>query len=172
MRITKVKLDNCACFYDEEAKDVKLGQGINFVIGKNNSGKTALINAISNDTVVQSHRGPNTIPYPLPIVPSENVTEYWIEYRFAPLEVLRILRKYTDRLLIHQFPALADREHLSFERLKSFFEDNLELKYHFRDGNAVAIEISKYETKCDIVNRTELDIFGVNLDNRAYPDES
>ena len=43
MRITKVKLDNYVCFYD--TPEFELGPGINFVVGKNNAGKTALLDA-------------------------------------------------------------------------------------------------------------------------------
>ena len=47
MRITKVKLDNYVCFYN--APEFQLRPGINFVVGKNNSGKTALLNALRED---------------------------------------------------------------------------------------------------------------------------
>ena len=50
MRISKFKLNNYVSFYDQNAQDIELGPGINFIVGKNNSGKTALIDALRIDT--------------------------------------------------------------------------------------------------------------------------
>lgn len=60
MRITKVKLNNFVCFYD--APEFELGPGINFVVGKNNAGKTTLINALEKRVPTEQHRSPETIP--------------------------------------------------------------------------------------------------------------
>ena len=51
MRISRVKLNNYVCFYDPDGEEpeVELGNGINFVIGKNNSGKTAFLVALCMD---------------------------------------------------------------------------------------------------------------------------
>ena len=61
MRISKFKLKNYVSFYDEDAEDVELGPGINFIVGRNNSGKTALIDALCLDRPRAPHRSVETV---------------------------------------------------------------------------------------------------------------
>lgn len=101
MWISKVKLNNYVCFYDEEAKDVKLDQGINFVLGKNDSGKTVLMDALSHRGKGESHKSKHTSPERDPVAAPKNETHYEFEYRFDEKELLRILLKLTQSENIH-----------------------------------------------------------------------
>lgn len=91
MRIKTVKLNNYVCFYN--TPEFELGPGINFVVGKNNSGKTALLDAISHKGKGESHRSVQTMPERDPVVDPTNTTHYEFEYEFNREELLRILIK-------------------------------------------------------------------------------
>ena len=90
MRITKVKLDNYVCFYD--APEFELGPGINFVVGKNNSGKTALLDALTLKRR-SPHRSLVTDPDPDLSGYARVFTRHWIEYNFDFNDVIRYLRR-------------------------------------------------------------------------------
>lgn len=170
MRISKVKLNNYVCFYD--APVFQLAGGLNFVLGRNNSGKTALIGTLGNRKPGGAHRSPATIAKPPPIVPAENVTRYWIQYRFRPNEILEIVRRKTDQLLIHQFPDLLDGKIPDYEKLIRLFAQDLELRLHFRENKPVAIELPQYGTKCDIVGSRQVDVIRVSLELDGSIDDS
>jgi len=90
MRITKVKLDNYVSFY--KTPPFEFGRGINFVVGKNNSGKTALLDALKLDESRDSHRSVDTIPNPN--VQSSGEMEIEFEIAFEPGELLNITRQF------------------------------------------------------------------------------
>lgn len=85
MRITKVKLDNYVCFYD--SPEFELGPGINFVVGKNNSGKTALLDALSCTPDRKAHQSLCVIPERPGMHNESDVTDYELEYQFDDGEV-------------------------------------------------------------------------------------
>ena len=88
MRITKVKLDNYVCFHD--APEFELGPGINFVVGKNNSGKTALLDALTLHGRGEAHRSIETLPERNSAVEGEATTAHEVGYEFEEGEVLRL----------------------------------------------------------------------------------
>ncbi len=100
MRITKVKLDNYVCFY--KAPEFELGPGINFVVGKNNSGKTALVNALTPTIEGHPHRSQATAPESNPAV-SDLACE--IEYEFGDQEIVTLLRRMGRRFYLPLSPA-------------------------------------------------------------------
>ena len=94
MRISKFKLKNYVSFFDEDAEDVELGPSINFIVGKNNSGKTALIRALSRyssgkDPRERAHRSPATVPEKTLRDSADRKTRYEIEYTFLSNEILK-----------------------------------------------------------------------------------
>ncbi len=82
MRISRVKLNNYFCYYD--APEFELGPGINFVVGKNNTGKTALINALSLEGPWRPHRSLTTLP--APGIPLMQDHKRGIVLEYAPTE--------------------------------------------------------------------------------------
>lgn len=170
MRISKVKLDNYVCFFQVPQFD--LGAGVNFVLGKNNSGKTVLLGALGNEKLGGAHRSPKTVAKPAPIVPAKNVTKFWIQYSFTPNEILAIIRQHTDQLLIHEFPGVLNGPHLDYEKLAGLFAQVLELRLHFRDNKPVAIELPQFGTICDIVLSGQVKIIRISLKPDASIDDS
>lgn len=114
MRISKFKLNNYVCFYDEEAEDVELRPEINFIVGKNNSGKTSLLDAILIDTSRTSHRSVETM--------SErdtnvlNTMTFEVEYEFCAGDLLTSLLKYdvTDIAVAEGDHELSISEHFKY----------------------------------------------------------
>ena len=92
MRISKLKLKNYVCFYDREADDVEFGPGVNFIVGKNNSGKTALIDALTPGRSRAAHRSIQTVQK-RESRPSAHV-QFDIEFAFQDGEVPTILREH------------------------------------------------------------------------------
>ena len=88
MRITKVKLDNYVCFYGTQ---FELGPGINFVVGKNNAGKTALLDALSFAAKGEPHRSKATLPDRRGHALEPNVETHEIEVAFNGKEVTGLL---------------------------------------------------------------------------------
>ncbi|MCY4466149.1 MAG: AAA family ATPase [Chloroflexi bacterium] len=95
MRITKVKLNNYVCFYD--APEFELGPGINFVVGKNNSGKTAFLDALTPGIAREVHRSTETVPSRGAKLTTSNYTEYAIVYKYSAAEVHEYLYERTGR---------------------------------------------------------------------------
>jgi predicted ATPase len=60
MHISRFKISNYKSF--RESREVELEPGFNVIVGKNNSGKTALIEALSLDFSDEPHRSQQTIP--------------------------------------------------------------------------------------------------------------
>ena len=90
MRISKVKLNNYVCFYD--APEFELEPGINFIVGKNNAGKTALIDALCGRPGTP-YKMPRDRSSPLSMTDGANVTSSTIKYQFSENEVLQLIPK-------------------------------------------------------------------------------
>ena len=111
MRITKVKLDNYVCFYD--APEFELGSGINFVIGKNNSGKTALLDALTPGVVREPHRSKLTVPARDAAMTTDSHTMHTVSFNYELNDIRQYIRQSDPRgievpLLVH-FPFLETR---------------------------------------------------------------
>lgn len=79
MRITKFRLKNHKSFQDSQ--EIQFSEGINIIVGKNNSGKTALMEAISLSFDQKSHKSFAT--HPLSSTPLNNITEIEISFTVA-----------------------------------------------------------------------------------------
>ncbi len=96
MRITKVRLNSYVCFNNEP--EFELGEGINFVVGKNNSGKTALIDSLRILNRRAPHRSVDTVPERGgdPEFP-EDVE---VEFLFSAGTLIDMLRPYASNLYL------------------------------------------------------------------------
>ena len=100
MHISNFKLKNYASFLqeDNEDRDVALGKNMNFIVGQNNSGKTALLEALSpqsrnGDSPARIHRSAVTVPEVGVRDERHTSTKYEIEYSFSAKEILRNFRQ-------------------------------------------------------------------------------
>lgn len=96
MRISKFRLINYVSFYDKKSEDVELSSGINFVIGKNNSGKTALAHALSEDGTKLArgdfaHRSMHNVFNPDTRSQKGSVGQFQISYDLSAEEVKNFL---------------------------------------------------------------------------------
>lgn len=99
MRITKFKLKNYVSFYDENAEDVELGPGINFIVGKNNSGKTKLLDALCLDPSGRPRDSARPWAFQSASVPTagdaKNQVRVDLLYQFAETEITSVLDKHS-----------------------------------------------------------------------------
>lgn len=97
MRIASIKINNYKSFYEPE--EVKLTSGINIVIGKNNSGKTAFLQAASLRFGRIPHKSPKTIPHSdSPIL--NDVSSAEVVFEVQETELLELFRTYSRRFLV------------------------------------------------------------------------
>ena len=142
MRITKVNLNNYVCFYDEYAEDVELGPGINFIIGKNNSGKTALLDVLSHEGKGEPHRSEVTTNHLYPGL-SPQQTQYEIAYQFDRYELLRILFADKDYFFYPQAPRDRRNAHLQPWGMPSgFLTDTVDnMRYQYKSNVARLVRL-------------------------------
>lgn len=165
MRITKFKLKNYVSFYDENAEDVELGPGINFIVGKNNSGKTALINALSGTPTGAPHRSTATIQQRFPSAPTRNVTEFDIEYLLAPTEILSILSRPNRRFSLPRFVGIeAGRNTLNLDKVGELFTHDLKLKYNYIENKAVSVELVDFRERFSVERSINFDTFTIRFE--------
>jgi len=63
MRIVSAQIENYKSFLD--SGDIQFSPGFNVIVGQNNAGKTALVEALSLDFDNKHHRSSITVPTPL-----------------------------------------------------------------------------------------------------------
>ena len=109
MRISKFRLMNYMSYYDQEPEDVVLGPGINFIVGRNSSGKTKLLDMLTLDA-----RGRRTVNLHPPLPAKSKFTEsdlgssrYDIEISFDNYEIVSMLQSETDIIFLPEFGELA-----------------------------------------------------------------
>ena len=103
MRISKFKLKNFISFYDEYAEDIELGSGVNFIVGKNNSGKTALLDALCLRRPRAPHRSVETIP--TRGVNSRPFVDFEVEFEFKAGILIDILQTQATDGFISDWPS-------------------------------------------------------------------
>lgn len=84
MFIKSISIKNYKCFFDTGI--IEFQEGFNFIVGKNDSGKSALLDALRpTNPLNQPHKSLSTIPY-IGSVPSPNV-EIKTQYEFTSEEI-------------------------------------------------------------------------------------
>lgn len=94
MRIKKFRVINYKSFVDSDTLD--FNQGINVIVGKNNSGKTALLEALRMTITSKPHRSKTTKPRPTsPLNPN---TEVYATLTASKEEIYDFCLSYNDKL--------------------------------------------------------------------------
>ncbi len=83
MLVTKFRVTNYKSFRDSGY--VCLGAGFNVIVGRNNVGKTALVEALSLRSADKPHRSPETVPNPSAAFDPISRVEAWFEISRAEL---------------------------------------------------------------------------------------
>lgn len=73
MYISNFKITNYKCFFD--SNEIQLDTGFNSIVGKNNSGKTALLEALSLSFENKPHRSLKTLQHPEDIIEAQAICE-------------------------------------------------------------------------------------------------
>ena len=165
MRISRVKLNNYVCFYD--APEFELGPGINFVVGKNNSGKTALLDVLSIASKGEAHRSAATLSVRNPLAPISNESSFEIELEFDEREMLQILRKRGDTFHIHNFGSIGDANFIYWNKLERYFSGKRCLQFQYTDGIAVQANAKEFASAIAFSEINGLEGTSVALDVEA-----
>lgn len=96
MYIDEVSITNYKSF--KECKGVELQKGFNIIVGKNNSGKTALIEACRLEIEDHTHKSPETIPSVTSTPHSMSTVEAKIN--FEPNELKKVLINRNERFTV------------------------------------------------------------------------
>ena len=156
MRISKVKLHNYMSFYDEDATDVILGEGVNFVLGKNNSGKTALAMALAN-LKRNAHTSLHSIRKSMAEPQTKDSTNIEIEYSF-PTETLAA--RYLDQGSPYYIPVPRHlRNSHADDYFRRFFSTDLTLRCFSKNSGISGIAFGTYDDM--IVRRDAYDLAGI-----------
>ena len=167
MRISKVKLNNYVCFYD--APEFELGPGINFVVGKNNAGKTSLVDALC---------GKRGVPYKIPqdqssstrVASSTNVASWIIEYQFSRNEVLQLVPKEgTDDegylFLIPWTTVYSQVPITPEENAKKLIDDGFNLEVKYTKDSVRGFSFPRFDQLREHPNSNRIPLRRIILDN-------
>ena len=161
MRISRVKLNNYVCFYDEDAEWVELGPGINFVVGKNNSGKTAFLDALTLGLERSAHRSTKNNPNDGYQPESWSEPAYNVTFDFTHLEVKDYVRNsrshnrsrvdipVLEPISLDNYPMsrqLATKEIAQVVEtyIASLVGKGISIDYIFRNNRTSSIEIERF----------------------------
>ncbi len=160
MRISKFKLKNYVSYYDvdDQTDWVELGDGINIVLGANNAGKTALLDALSRAKSRAPHRSESTIPSPESRdIPSIDVD---FKYEFSDYVLLEILREHDQR----SFVQLSDTDPSLITRQIRNLQRNLSQEKHLQfNANPYAIQIGDHKESLQVLTTMELPYYSFSL---------
>jgi hypothetical protein len=127
MHITEFSIKNYKSFLETQA--VSLGRRLSIVIGQNDSGKSALIEAVSTRFSTMPHRSLATVPAPRARTQISSVIE--IEVEFAEGEARELLSKFEHLVVIPRLKddddpsATLERSLLRSGRLRFFVQDGM-----------------------------------------------
>ena len=146
MRITKVKLDNYVCF--NYARPFELGPNITFVVGKNNSGKTALVRALgSNPNVTTStntgHRSIHSLIASSGQLPTVGVDVYRLWYAFDYDDLFWSL---CEVLSSNSIPIPVDPDVNTESAVYDFLSDGFAVCCIYRAGRPPIVEVLRLES--------------------------
>lgn len=156
MRISKVRLHNYMSFYDEDAKDVILGEGVNFVLGKNNSGKTALAMALAN-LKRNAHTSLHSSRKTMAESQTEDSTKIEIEYSF-PTESLAARYLVQGSPYYIPVPRHFTDSHAD-DYFRKFFSTDITLRCFSQNSGIGRIAVGTYDEV--IEQRSAYDLAGI-----------
>ena len=167
MRISKFKLKNYVSFYDEDDKTdwVELTAGINIVLGANNAGKTALLDALSRARSRAPHRSESTIPSPESRdIPSTDID---IRYELTDNVLLEILRDHGQR----SFVQLSEKDpSLIIQHIRTLL-CNLSRERHLQfNASPYAIQIGDHRESLEVLTTMELPYYSFSLNENERID--
>ena len=100
MKIVKARIRNYKSYFDSE--EIEFAPGMNVIVGKNDAGKSAFIEALSLSFSGKPHRTSVTAPLPSSIVKPDSEVE--LTFEISPEDVQAYLSQYQE--LIFTIPAL------------------------------------------------------------------
>ena len=71
MHIVKARIENYKSFLD--SGEIKLGRGFNVIVGRNDAGKSAFLEALSLVMVAKPHRSLKSVPHPTSVSKQQSV---------------------------------------------------------------------------------------------------
>lgn len=153
MRISKFRIKNYVSYHaqDENIEWIELDRGINIVLGANNSGKTALLDALSRAKSRSPHRSESTIPTP----DSEDTPSIDIdfEYEFPDNDLLDILRNHGRQ----SFVQVCDTDSSCITRRIRSLQTKLSQETHLRfSASPYEIQIGDHRESLEVLKTMEL----------------
>jgi predicted ATP-dependent endonuclease of OLD family len=130
MHISSLKVSNYKSFRSSDA--IRLSKGFNIIVGKNNSGKTALAEASTLSISDKPHRSRETVPYRGASHSEKSSVD--VKLRLSGDEIRRLL---VDRGGSIEIPANQNRDDNPAVALKNFFqglEENNSIKAKVYSG--------------------------------------
>jgi predicted ATPase len=100
MHIDRFKLYNFKSFLD--SPPVKFSPGLNVVVGQNNAGKSALLEALGLNPAWTPHKSPKTVAFEGAFPDRQSITE--VSFSVSRKELLEILSSYSTNKLILPYP--------------------------------------------------------------------
>lgn len=146
MRISKFKVKNYVSFYDENAEDVELGPGVNFIVGKNNSGKTALLDALSCDAQGMVHLSIANLHEPRLFGEGGRLTEYEIAFSFQSNELSSIFQRMGRRFYVPYTIELGENVEPYIEYMNSFLLEPCLMSIRFLDNTPVIVTLENRDS--------------------------
>jgi AAA15 family ATPase/GTPase len=140
MHISSLKISNYKSFRSSDA--ISLSKGFNIVVGKNNSGKTALLEAVGNKVTNVPHKSPKTVTVPQDSPPQGSIAE--LEVFFKEEEVEKSLIKRGDLV---EIPNVKKSNKKSYEKLKN---EGIRIEFNVRGESIRPKEKSKDSVRVQV----------------------
>jgi hypothetical protein len=124
MRYSSFQVINYKSYIDSQ--EVKLSPGYNIIVGQNNSGKTALAQALSLKLTINPHRSLITVPYPNAPLRSP-VSSVRISFEIGSDELRRLL---SDQIPNFYIPVLPQQANMSDQQIADEFNRVIQRQVH------------------------------------------
>ncbi len=154
MRIAKVSIKNYKSFRDLE--EISFTSGFNVIVGQNNVGKTALVEALSLNFGSFPHRSLYTLPRSSTRLDTASVVD--ITLRFKRDELSDLLK---DSRISFSVPVSPQSDIPLFDQARYIVEElytGLDIIYSYANGSLVDAKVAKH------VNYTHFEAFQINID--------
>jgi AAA ATPase domain/AAA domain, putative AbiEii toxin, Type IV TA system len=135
VRIASFRIQNYKAFRD--TGQIPLKAGVNIIVGKNDAGKSALLEAISLTHGVIPHRSLASLPTPDTPLNADNFVD--LEFELSSVELMAYYSKVSDIAL----PALTDVG-TTIEAFSAVLANGVRLKTRFQNGGPMSGHFSDY----------------------------